>query len=93
MHRVQRQVRQLDYERKGYTEELRSTLNRQQNTLEGLRKANDALQDDLKLLKSLLESQKKTGVSSKKAELLKEQSGMTGNDRCLNIHAHANLYH
>lgn len=75
LHRLQRQCRQLENDRKSYSEEARTVLNRQRNTIEKLRKDNEFLQEEFKLLQMQIRDEKKSGSGSKRAEYLKEEAG------------------
>jgi hypothetical protein len=72
---LQRQFRVLESERKTYSEEARTIITRQMNTIKSLRKENEYVTVELKLLKLQITDDKKSGTGSKKAEILREQHG------------------
>jgi hypothetical protein len=75
LHRLQRQLRAIDNERRTYSDEARAILCRQKLAIEQLRRDNQFLNEDLRLLKMQLMDDKKSGPNSKRAEYLKEESG------------------
>ncbi|KAI8914406.1 hypothetical protein EDD86DRAFT_199272 [Gorgonomyces haynaldii] len=72
LQRLQRQYRIMEGDRKAYSEESRILLGKQRNTVDKLKKENEYLQDELRLLEQRNEDRKKNGIQSKKAETMAE---------------------
>jgi hypothetical protein len=75
LQRLQRQYRIMEGDRKAYSEESRILIGKQRVTIEKLKKDNEYLQDELKLLEQRNEDRRKNGIQSKKAESMAEQAG------------------
>ncbi|KAI9137500.1 hypothetical protein BKA69DRAFT_1041689 [Paraphysoderma sedebokerense] len=73
LHKLQRQYRIMDTERKAYSEESRLLIKKQRSSIDQLKRDNEYLLDELKLIEQRLEDTKKNGSQSKKAEVLQEQ--------------------
>lgn len=79
---MQRQYRIMEGDRKAYSEESRLLIGKQRYlifnvsvTIDKLKKDNEYLQDELKLLEQRNEDRRKNGIQSKKAESMAEQAG------------------
>lgn len=75
LQRLQRQYRIMEGDRKAYSEESRILIGKQRVTIDKLKKDNDYLQDELKLLEQRNEDRRKNGIQSKKAESMAEHAG------------------
>jgi hypothetical protein len=76
LQRLQRQYRIMEGDRKAYSEESRILIGKQRVTIDKLKKDNDYLQDELKLLDMRNEDRRKNGIQSKKAENMAEHAGL-----------------
>ncbi|KAL7747818.1 hypothetical protein RI367_006753 [Sorochytrium milnesiophthora] len=77
LQKLQRQYRMMESERKAYSEESRQQIKKQKSAIDKLKRDNDYLVDELKLLERRIEDRKRTGASSKRAETLQQQAGTT----------------
>ena len=75
LSRLQRQFRLLESERKAYSEEARAIILRQTNSIKSLRKESSYLAEEIRLLKSQIQDDKKSGPGGKKSQLMREQAG------------------
>jgi hypothetical protein len=75
LHKLQRQYRIMEGDRKAYSEESRLLISRQKSSVDKLRKDNEYLQDELKLLHQQIDDSQRNGPGSKKAEELLERAG------------------
>jgi hypothetical protein len=66
----------MEGDRKAYSEESRILIGKQRVTIDKLKKDNDYLQDELKLLDMRNEDRRKNGIQSKKAENMAEHAGL-----------------
>eukprot|EP00842_Homolaphlyctis_polyrhiza_P002654 jgi/Hompol1/338/HPOL_001131-RA len=74
LQKLQRQYRIMEGDRKAYSEESRILIGKQRSTIEKLKKDNEHLQDELRLLEQRNEDRRKNGIQSKKAESMAEQA-------------------
>ncbi|KAI8929715.1 hypothetical protein BC831DRAFT_509012 [Entophlyctis helioformis] len=77
LQKLQRQYRIMEGDRKAYSEESRILIGKQRATIDKLKKDNEHLQDELRLLEQRNEDRRKNGIQSKKAETMAEQAGMS----------------
>ncbi|KAH6592706.1 hypothetical protein BASA61_004472 [Batrachochytrium salamandrivorans] len=74
LQRLQRQYRIMEGDRKAYSEESRILIGKQRSSIEKLKKDNEYLQDELRLLEKCPEDKRKNGIQSKKADGMTEQA-------------------
>ncbi len=72
LHRLQRQYRILEGDRKAYAEDAKQQMHKQLSSIEKLRKENVSLAEELRMVQHHLQEGKR---SDKKVEQLKEQLG------------------
>ncbi|KAJ1340425.1 hypothetical protein BSLG_004944 [Batrachochytrium salamandrivorans] len=64
----------MEGDRKAYSEESRILIGKQRSSIEKLKKDNEYLQDELRLLEKCPEDKRKNGIQSKKADGMTEQA-------------------
>lgn len=74
LHKLQRQYRIMEGDRKAYSEESRQLISNQRSSIDKLKRDKAFLLEELKLLEQRDEESKRDGTASKKAEELGEQA-------------------
>ncbi|KAJ3021414.1 UNVERIFIED_CONTAM: Coiled-coil domain-containing protein 63 [Siphonaria sp. JEL0065] len=74
LQKLQRQYRIMEGDRKAYSEESRIVITKQRATIEKLKRDNEHLHDELRLLETRNEDRRRNGAQSKKAENLADQA-------------------
>ncbi|KAJ3045359.1 Coiled-coil domain-containing protein 63 [Rhizophlyctis rosea] len=74
LQKLQRQYRIMEGDRKAYSEESRINISKQRATIDKLKRDNQHLQDELKLLEMRNEDKRRSGIQSKQAEQMTEQA-------------------
>ncbi|KAJ3057209.1 Coiled-coil domain-containing protein 63 [Rhizophlyctis rosea] len=74
LQKLQRQYRIMEGDRKAYSEESRINIAKQRATIDKLKRDNQHLQDELKLLEVRNEDKRRMGSQSKQAEQMAEQA-------------------
>ncbi|KAI8810383.1 hypothetical protein BJ742DRAFT_888301 [Cladochytrium replicatum] len=76
LQKLQRQYRIMEGDRKAYSEESRILISKQRGTIEKLKRDNQHLLDEVKLLEQRNDDRKRNGIRSKKAEFMADQAEM-----------------
>ncbi|KAI9341143.1 hypothetical protein BDR26DRAFT_895225 [Obelidium mucronatum] len=74
LQKLQRQYRIMEGDRKAYSEESRIVITKQRATIEKLKRDNEHLHDELRLLETRNEDRRRNGAQSKKAEVMADQA-------------------
>ncbi|KAI8803775.1 hypothetical protein BJ742DRAFT_907451, partial [Cladochytrium replicatum] len=85
LQKLQRQYRIMEGDRKAYSEESRILISKQRGTIEKLKRDNQHLLDEVKLLEQRNDDRKRNGIRSKKAEFMADQAGMISINKCWSI--------
>ncbi|KAJ1549100.1 hypothetical protein HK405_009784 [Cladochytrium tenue] len=74
LQKLQRQYRIMEGDRKAYSEESRIVISKQRTTIDKLKRDNDKLQGELRLLETKHDERRRNGIHSKKAEEMADQA-------------------
>ncbi|KAJ3411808.1 hypothetical protein HDV05_001707 [Chytridiales sp. JEL 0842] len=74
LQKLQRQYRIMEGDRKAYSEESRIVISKQRATIEKLKRDNQHLQEELRLLDNRHDDRRQSGIQSKKAEAMADQA-------------------
>lgn len=74
LQKLQRQYRIMEGDRKAYSEESRIIISKQRTSIEKLKRDNQNLQNELRLLETRNDDRRRNGIQSKKAEFMSDQA-------------------